>query len=195
MENPRATNDDLTARARIRNAAMDLYAQHGEDRVSLRAVATEAGVSLGLLQHTFKTKAGLREAVDELVANYFAQALAEVPNEGPPEQVSAARDSAVRQMLDANPPVVNYLRRALLEPDEISTGLLEVFIDLAQSEVGKLRQSGMASTARRESTQIVSVLVRLLGEYMLQPMVDAVWDRVATPGDTAKPTMSITVHG
>ena len=29
MTNPRAANEDLTAKARIRNAALDLYSQYG----------------------------------------------------------------------------------------------------------------------------------------------------------------------
>ena len=66
MVDPRATVDDLTAKARIRNTALDLYATHGEDRISLRAIAAEAGVAVGLVQHHFKTKAGLRNAVDQL---------------------------------------------------------------------------------------------------------------------------------
>lgn len=69
MANPRASDEDLTAKARIRNTALDLYAQYGEERISLRAVASEAGVTLGLVQHHFKTKAGLREAVDQLVVD------------------------------------------------------------------------------------------------------------------------------
>jgi AcrR family transcriptional regulator len=69
MTNPRATNEDLTAKARIRNAALDLYAQYGEDGVSLRAIAAAAGVTLGVVQHHFKSKAGLRDAVDRLVVD------------------------------------------------------------------------------------------------------------------------------
>ena len=46
--NPRATGEDLTAKARIRNAAMDLYAQQGEDRTSMRAIADAA--YLGFVQ-------------------------------------------------------------------------------------------------------------------------------------------------
>ena len=80
--NPRATGDDLTAKARIRNAALDLYAQYGEESTSLRAVAAAAGVTLGLVQHHFKTKAGLRRAVDQLVVDYFAQTVAAVPIDG-----------------------------------------------------------------------------------------------------------------
>jgi hypothetical protein len=40
---PRATDVDLTLKARIRNAALDLYARDGEDRVSMRAIATAVG--------------------------------------------------------------------------------------------------------------------------------------------------------
>ena len=46
MTDPRASDEDLTAKARIRNAALDLYAERGEDRVSMRAVAAAAGVAV-----------------------------------------------------------------------------------------------------------------------------------------------------
>ena len=65
MSDPRAADADLTAKAKIRNAALDMYAEQGEDRVSMRAVAARAGVTVGLVQHHFKTKDGLRQAVDE----------------------------------------------------------------------------------------------------------------------------------
>ncbi|MEV6774110.1 helix-turn-helix domain-containing protein [Nocardia sp. NPDC051030] len=192
MLNPRATNDDLTAKARIRNAAMDLFAQFGDSRVSLRAVAAEAGVTLGLVQHHFKTKAGLRDAVDKLIVDYFAQAVASIPPTGTATEVAAARDEAVRRMLHDNPPVVNYVRRTVLEPSETRMHLLEALIDLTRSEVTALREAGLASTTRRESTQIVAVLLRQFGELLLAPMLDAVWERVA-PDEPNRPSLAITV--
>lgn len=194
MLNPRATNEDLTAKARIRNAALDLYAQYGEDRVSLRDIASAAGVTLGLVQHHFKTKAGLRDAVDQLVVDYFAHALAEVPAKGSARHIAAARDEAVGRMLRDNPPVVNYVRRTLLEPSEDRLHLLDVLVDLTRREVAALRKSGLASTKRPESTQVLGVLMRQMGELLLLPMVDAVWDRVAKPSDGAKPRLRITVE-
>jgi AcrR family transcriptional regulator len=193
MVNPRATDDDLTAKARIRNAALDLFSRYGEDRVSLRAIAAEAGVTLGLVQHHFKTKGGLRDAVDQLVVDYFSSTLAEVTTEGSPAEVVAARDEAVRQMLRDNPPVVNYVRRTILEPSQDRLHLLDVLVDLTRREVGALRKSGRASTRRRESTQIVAVLVRQMGELLLQPMVDAIWDRVGQSGDETKPRLDVAV--
>ncbi|MBF6180194.1 TetR/AcrR family transcriptional regulator [Nocardia otitidiscaviarum] len=194
MLNPRATADDLTAKARIRNAAMDLFAQYGESRVSLRAVAAEAGVTLGLVQHHFKTKAGLIEAVDQLIVDYFAAAVSSVPPTGTTAQVATARDEAVRRMLHDNPAVVNYVRRAVLEPAETQLRLLESLVDLTRREITGLREAGLASTTRREPTQIVEVMVRQLGELLLAPMIDAVWEHVADPTDTAKPRLTITVR-
>ncbi|MGL5443325.1 MAG: TetR/AcrR family transcriptional regulator, partial [[Mycobacterium] stephanolepidis] len=88
MANPRATDEDLTAKARIRNTALDLYAQYGEERISLRAVASAAGVTLGLVQHHFKTKAGLRQAVDQLVVDYHVEALRSVDEEMDPRKLA-----------------------------------------------------------------------------------------------------------
>ncbi|MGW4245351.1 TetR/AcrR family transcriptional regulator [Nocardia sp. NPDC004722] len=194
MLNPRATNDDLTAKARIRNAAMDLFAQYGESRVSLRAVAAEAGVTLGLVQHHFKTKAGLRDAVDQLVSEFFYQAVHSVPSTGTAGEVAAARDEAVREMLRENPAVVNYLRRAILEPEPTQLKFLERLVELTRNEVAQLREEGLASTTRRESTQIVAVLIRQFGELLLAPMIDSVWQMVAGDNETAKPRLTITVE-
>lgn len=187
MVDPRATVDDLTAKARIRNTALDLYAKHGEDRISLRAIAAEAGVAVGLVQHHFKTKAGLRDAVDQLVVDYFANALADVPESAS----TAVRDDAVRDMLRANPTVVDYVRRALLQPNVAESHLIDVIVDLTQREVRAARKTGRASTTRRENTQIVAVLARQMGELLLAPMVDAVWQRVAP--DTKPPRLRVAV--
>ena len=65
---PRAADADLTAKARIRNTALDLYARDGEDRVSMRALAGAVGVTLGLVQHHFTNKDGICDAVEQLVA-------------------------------------------------------------------------------------------------------------------------------
>jgi signal transduction histidine kinase len=63
-----AADQDLTGRARIREAAMALFAARGVEATSLRAVAREADVSPALVVHHFGSKQGLAEAVDEAVA-------------------------------------------------------------------------------------------------------------------------------
>ena len=58
-------NEDLTAKARIRNAAFELYAAKGEANTSVREVAQAAGVTHGLVVHHFVNKEGLHRAVQQ----------------------------------------------------------------------------------------------------------------------------------
>lgn len=61
------SSGDLTARARIRDAAIDLFAEKGIGPATVRDIAQAAGVSSGLLRHHFGSKEGLRDACDEWV--------------------------------------------------------------------------------------------------------------------------------
>src|SRR2546421_13108005 len=70
---------DLTAKARIRDAAMKLFGAEGVAASSLRAVARAADVSPGVIVHHFGSKEGLIRAVDEAVLARINLALSEVP--------------------------------------------------------------------------------------------------------------------
>ncbi|MGA2836584.1 MAG: TetR family transcriptional regulator [Acidimicrobiales bacterium] len=59
--------DDLSARARIREAALEHFAEEGYERSTVRAIARTAGVSPGLLRHHFGSKEDLRSACDSYV--------------------------------------------------------------------------------------------------------------------------------
>ena len=67
--------EGLTPRARIRDAALAQFAEHGIRGASMRWIAEAAGVSLGLVQHHFGTKEALREAFDEAVVGAFRRRL------------------------------------------------------------------------------------------------------------------------
>ena len=59
--------DDRTAKARIRDAAIVSFAEHGIAATTVRKVAAEAGVSAGLVMHHFGSMEGLRAACDQHV--------------------------------------------------------------------------------------------------------------------------------
>ncbi|WP_028648403.1 TetR family transcriptional regulator [Nocardiopsis sp. CNT312] len=65
---PPEPEEDLTARARIRGAAIACFGQKGFG-VPVRTIAERAGVSPALVMHHFGSKAGLRRACDEHVRN------------------------------------------------------------------------------------------------------------------------------
>src|SRR3954465_4118441 len=60
-----SSSSDLTARARIRDAAIELFAERGVEAATIRDIAQAAGASSGLLRHHFGSKEGLRDACDE----------------------------------------------------------------------------------------------------------------------------------
>ncbi|MDX2356631.1 TetR/AcrR family transcriptional regulator [Dietzia sp. PP-33] len=184
---------DLTARARIRHAALALYAEFGEDRVSMRRVAAEVGVTIGLIQHHFGTKEGLRRAVDDLVVERVVGALATVEHTGTAAEVVEARNVAVREMLRKNPQVVRYLNRALLETDGRGAPLLEAIVELTTREVEGLRRGGLASTRTSDKVQVVRTLVDQVGELFLQPVVEAIWAHIGGDPDR-RPSIRITVE-
>ncbi|GAA4815052.1 helix-turn-helix domain-containing protein [Tomitella cavernea] len=216
MAEPIGGDGDLTAKARVRNAALELFGEQGEQRVSLRKVASHAGVTLGLVQHHYKTKDGLREAVEQLVVDYFARAIASVPDDcadaprdgargahvrrggpvasaGTGARVAAARDDAVRAMLRDNPLIVDYVRRDALDPAS-GGGLLRRLTELTAREVAHARSAGLASTQRPESAQVVAVMVRQLGELLLAPMVQVMWEQLGERDETRKPTVRVAVE-
>ena len=85
--------DHHDRRTRIADALMRVAAHRGLEAVSLRHVATEAGVSAGMVQHYFRTK-------DEMMA--FALAVV--------REHFQARATAAVARLDGSPPIRTLLR-------------------------------------------------------------------------------------
>ncbi|MEE6271961.1 TetR/AcrR family transcriptional regulator [Georgenia wangjunii] len=84
-----APEDDLHARARIRNAAVHLFGTQGFS-VGLRAIAAEAGVSAALIVRHFGSKSGLREACDDYVLRLVRESKRATVSTGSPAAVLRA---------------------------------------------------------------------------------------------------------
>lgn len=184
--------EDLTAKARIRIAALGLFAEHGENGTSMRAVASAAGVTVGLVVHHYGTKDGLREAVESHIVALFADAIASAPAGLPAREVVAARDAAVAEMLRATPAVVDYLRQALLGTPGHPGDLLGKLTTLTAEQVESLRGEGLVSTRHSVTEQVVITMVRQLGRLFLQPLVDRIIDEFGQSGDReSKPELVV----
>lgn len=64
---------DLTAKARIREAALNRFPEDGFGATTIRAIAADASVSPGLVLHYFGSKEGLRAACDHHVVQLFRE--------------------------------------------------------------------------------------------------------------------------
>lgn len=111
---------DLTARARIRQAALRLFAEEGYERATIRGIAQAAGVSPGLLRHHFGSKEELRAACDEhvfeLLRRINAQLLDDVGG------VAAAQAAAK--------PLQRYVARALADGSATAAPLFDEMVTL-----------------------------------------------------------------
>ncbi|NLE82209.1 MAG: helix-turn-helix transcriptional regulator [Rhodococcus sp.] len=180
--------EDLTAKARIRNAALALYADAGEDGTSMRRIADEAGVTVGLVVHHYGTKDRLREAIEE----YVVQTLAETIDAAP--RSTAARDDAVADLLASAPAIRGYVRRSILGTER--NQLLARLTNLGAQQINSPEPTWPAPGVDIEaSTRVVQLMVRAFGRILLQPVVDDMWDHLeGTDGPTEqRPTLVVRI--
>ncbi|WP_420112448.1 TetR/AcrR family transcriptional regulator [Pseudactinotalea sp.] len=152
---------DLTRRARVRDAALALFATHGYAGTSVRAVAARAGVSSALVAHHFGSKSELRRACDEYV---LAAVFEDKDDLGAADPAATIR----RWLHEARSATVllDYVVRMLVDDPHSSASLLEQLV--AQTE--KMIDGGVAAGTIREHSdpRMLAVLVTLHG---LTPLV------------------------
>ena len=116
-------SDDLTARARIRDAAVARFGKDGF-RAPVRAVAEDAGVSAALVIHHFGSKDALRAECDEHVLTVIRE-----------EKSAAIRDASPADtigMLARVPeyaPLFAYMVRSLMEGGALAAHFVDGLVD------------------------------------------------------------------
>lgn len=162
---------DLTTRARLRDAALALFAKQGFAATSTRAVAAEAGVSPGLVTHHFGSKEGLRQAVEDEVLRVFDDALADLEGVGDQETMLAALGALTARVFGEDPVLRGYLRHALLEDGSAGAGLFSRLLGGAQRELERLASlSGLRADADPLWAPY-QVLFLILGPLLLEPVM------------------------
>ncbi|MFN3925396.1 MAG: TetR/AcrR family transcriptional regulator [Pseudarthrobacter sp.] len=84
------SGEQVDRQSRILEAALDLLSRHGISGVSMRAVAREAGVALGLVNYYFDDKMSLIRAALHSVDEHDLRLVAPNPSLAPDEQLRKA---------------------------------------------------------------------------------------------------------
>ncbi|GAB3012832.1 TetR family transcriptional regulator [Mycobacterium bourgelatii] len=114
---------DLTATARIRDAAIDQFGQHGFG-VGLRTIAEAAGVSPALVIHHFGSKDGLRKACDDYIAEEIrSEKSATIQSNDPATWLAALAE------IESYAPMMAYLVRSMQSGGELATMFWQRMID------------------------------------------------------------------
>lgn len=161
MRSSKRANPDLTAPARIRAAAISLFGRHGYADTSVRAIASEAGVSPGLVIHHFGSKEQLKQACDEYVSRELIDT-----------EVAAANQDLIFTMQrwlaepDEYGAEFDYLTRMLTDGSATGASLFDVLVERTEQMLLTGAEAGQMHTF--SDTRVMAVLIAVMG---LAPLI------------------------
>ncbi|WP_298890088.1 TetR/AcrR family transcriptional regulator [uncultured Serinicoccus sp.] len=168
---------DLTPKARIRDAALRLFADHGFDAVTVRRIAATAEVSPALVLHHYGSKEGLRAACDDHILGLTEELM---PT---PEESGALADRPAAEVFDASAeakfgsfaevfpddsPVLPYLRRMLLADDERAREVLRGWHRMTVDLLTRWRDAGVLDPGPDPEVRAALLLAMDLGGVLLR---------------------------
>ncbi|MGK5680603.1 TetR/AcrR family transcriptional regulator [Actinoplanes sp. URMC 104] len=165
-------SSDLTARARIRDAAIELFAERGVDAATIRDIAQRAEVSSGLLRHHFGSKEGLRDACDEWALGQLTKVSGQFTEfrslDGLTPRVQLLQRYLIRSTMDGSPTGAALFDR-MLEYGEQWLATTELKVDDPRAFVAVLAVMKMSMFTMRD------LMSRALGSDVTEP---ATWSRM-----------------
>lgn len=156
---------------RIRSAALQSFAVHGTSETTLRGVAAAAGVSLGLVQHHFATKAGLIKAVDDYVLDVVIAPISQ-PISGPGADTVAEIGGRVTRILTDHPEVAAYASRALVDGSQLGVRLFDSLYAAGTVRWHQRAERGETRPGIDVTWAIINSLVLALGAISLRAHID-----------------------
>lgn len=133
-------------RQRLITTSLALFAERGFDGVTVRDIAKASDVSIGLINHHFGSKEGLREAVDEYFMAQFEEAQQALPgpdDDAPPAPLDEWVDDWIARHEDNAAALFGYFRRALLDESEWGARIFTRFYSIAQTTITRLDARGL----------------------------------------------------
>lgn len=178
---------------RIRDAALKSFATVGASATSLRMVAADAGVSLGLVQHHFETKAGLVKAVDDYVLSVVTDVVAQ-PVSVPPRDSVADMGSRITTLLSEHPDVVDYFGRALVDGSPLGITIFDTLSTYGTARWNQRKDNGEVRADVDLAWATINSLVLALGTVILRGHVERqLPSAFATPDDLKRWQDSVTM--
>lgn len=161
-----AGEPDLTARARIRDAAIVRFGADGVAATSVRAIAADAGVSPALVIHHFGSKEALREACDAHVAAAIRESKMATMAGGPGLDTLAA----LRRLDDAAP-LLRYLARVLVEPSPQVAALVDEMVEDAVAYTAEGERTGLLRPSEDPRARAAVMTIWSLGALVMHDHV------------------------
>lgn len=185
---------DLTAEARIRDAAIKLFAEHGYNGTAIRAIAAEAGVSPALVVHHYGSKEGLRRACNEHLAETIRIAKTEAVTQAVPDPLELLRTA------DEAQPLLRYLARMLVDGSPGMAELVDKMVADAVEYSATGIENGVLKPTDQPYARTVVLWIWQLGALALHKHVQRLMGVDLLNSSTAMvdwgaPAVEILTHG
>ncbi|MFB9164539.1 MULTISPECIES: TetR/AcrR family transcriptional regulator [Arthrobacter] len=152
---------DLTARARLRDAAIECFAARGFAE-SLRAIAARAGVSAGLVRHHFGSKEQLRAECDATVLNRYRSLKTESMDTAPAQlfaQLPSSREAGI---------LLLYILRSVRDGSAAGRDFIEQMIAEALVLTRNAVKRGLVIPSLDEEARVRFLTYQSIGSLMVQ---------------------------
>lgn len=177
------STDDRTATARIRDAAITEFATNGVAATSVRAIATRAGVSPGLVIHHFGSKDDLRGACDEHVSEIIRELKQTAMAAGSGFDITAAIRS-----WDTEVPLARYLARTLVDGSPQVAQLVDEIVSDAVAYIAIGVETGLIKPSRYPQERAAILTIWSLGALVLHEHLERLIGVDITSDISSKPT-------
>ena len=174
VEKPKPDVRAAAGRDRLLLVAMKLFAEQGFDGVTVRDISSAANVSVGLINHHFRSKEGLRQAVDDYFINRTGAAIEralDATENLDPELVGEFQRNWIIRYRDEWPEFVSYFRRAIVETSPWGQSLLKRYYDSLQRMVDRLEADGkLKPDVDRFWLPLIYMFI-LMGPIVMDPFI------------------------
>ncbi len=195
----RSVSEDVTTRARIRDAALALFGARGYDGTSVRAIADQAQVSPALVMHHFGSKEALRTVCDALIVDEIMGrndvALAEMTT---PADLAATMQTWLADM-DTFRPSLDYLARMITDGGEPGEKLFDAFVERTEAMIREGVAAGLMNTSSDPRTTAVIVATHGIVPLVLERHIGRALGAQGFTPDVVRrltiPTLELYTHG
>lgn len=172
---PQQRSDDYTARARVRDTAINLFGRSGFG-VGVRAIAEAAGVSPGLILHHFGSKDGLREVCDDYVLQRIREYKEQSVQPASADQLLLAMAS-----VEESAPFVGYALRSMQAGGDLARSFIDHFAADAEQWIAEGVKAGTILPSLDEKARARYLTIQGFGALLL----DLTLNPPADPSDFA----------
>ena len=164
---------DLTAAASIRIAAMELFAERGYADVTIRQIASAAGVSPALVIHHYGSKERLRAVLEERVGAFVEALLADLAR----VQEDGGSATVARLFVDRlerEPAMEGYIRRLLCDGSPGGLNLFQRLYQTTRAGMQALQEAGVIRPSRDDAVRDAFLLSNDLAVLLFRPHLSEV---------------------